>query len=131
MPRGAALRGLVLLPRLRGLCGSCDHAEDQPGSFLAYAGRSGAPGCQYAAAVSIRETFIAARGDGEDDYTEPPGRELNLTVIGADAHLSVVELDERGQRQPGAQDVVVPARSLLLALQAAVDDNSSDSTTVR
>lgn len=69
--------------------------------------------------------MIAARGAGEDDYTEPPARELNLAVIGDDAHLSVTELDERGVRQESsARDLIVPARSLLRALQAAVDDET-------
>lgn len=73
--------------------------------------------------MSIREITIAARGDGDDEYTEPPARELNLAVIGTDAHLSVTELDERGHRQPPAsRDIIVPARSLLRALQAAIDD---------
>ena len=79
--------------------------------------------------MTIREIYIAARNTrglhADDQYTEPPARELNLAVIGTDAHLSVVELDEAGQRQPSS-DVVVPARSLLRALQAALDDETGD-----
>lgn len=79
--------------------------------------------------MTIREIYIAARNTrglhADDQYTEPPGRELNLAVIGTDAHLSVVELDEAGNRQPSS-DVVVPARSLLRALQAALDDETGD-----
>lgn len=75
--------------------------------------------------VSIRETFIAAKSSGEDEYYEPPSRELNLSVIGTDAHLSIVELDEHGKRQEASRDVVVPARSLLLALQSAVQDSET------
>lgn len=65
---------------------------------------------------------IAALGKGEDEYYEPPSRELNLSVIGSNAHLSVVELDRHGNRQEASKDIIVPARSLLLALQAAVQD---------
>lgn len=81
---------------------------------------------RYAAAVSIRETFIAARDLGEDDYTEPPSRELSLAVIGGNAHLSVTDLDERGRRreESSTRDLIVPAQSLLRALQAAVDDET-------
>lgn len=80
--------------------------------------------------MTIREIYIAARNtrgaDADDQYTEPPGRELNLAVIGTDAHLSVVETDEAGNRQPASRDVVVPARSLLRALHAAIDDENPE-----
>lgn len=75
--------------------------------------------------VSIRETFIAAKSLGEDGYYEPPWRELSLSVIGTDAHLSVVELDEQGNRQEASRDIVVPAQSLLLALQSAIQDSET------
>lgn len=79
--------------------------------------------------MTIREIYIAARNtrglSADDQYTEPPARELNLAVIGTDAHLSVVELDESGHRQPSS-DVVVPARSLLRALTAAIDDETPE-----
>ena len=82
---------------------------------------------RYAAAVSIREIFIAARNTGEDEYTEPPSRELSLAVIGGNAHLSVTELDERGRRrdESATRDLIVPARSLLRALQSATDDDEA------
>ena len=81
---------------------------------------------RYAAAVSIREIFIAARDASENDYTEPPARELSLAVIGGNAHLSVTELDERGRRrdESSTRDLIVPARSLLRALQAGIDDET-------
>ena len=74
--------------------------------------------------MSIRDTFIAARNASENDYTEPPTREVCLSVIGDDAHLSVFDLDERGRRhdESSTRDVIVPARSLLRALQAGIDD---------
>lgn len=72
--------------------------------------------------ASIRSTFIASRRPSEDRYTEPPRQELDLTVIGDDAYLSVTEVDHSGKRGESTADVIVPARSLLLALQAANDD---------
>lgn len=81
---------------------------------------------RYAAAVSIREISIAARDNSEDEYFEPPARELSVAVIGGDAHLSVTSLDERGRRreESSTRDLIVPARSLLRALQAAADDEA-------
>lgn len=75
--------------------------------------------------VPIREISIAALGRDEDTYTEPPGRELSLAVIGGQAHISVAELDGFGNRVETSKDVVVDARSLLLALQAAVQDGDT------
>lgn len=75
--------------------------------------------------MAIRNINIAARGQGEDFYTEPPSQVLDLSVIGEDAHLSVVELDEKGARVTSDRDVVVPARSLLFALRAAIEDTDS------
>lgn len=75
--------------------------------------------------MSIRNTNIAARGHNEDHYTEPPSQELDLTVIGKEAHLAVIELDGKGNRVNSGRDVIVPAQSLLLALRAAIEDTDS------
>jgi hypothetical protein len=69
----------------------------------------------------IEDIYIAAKGEGEDEYTGPPARVLNVTVIGGDAHLGVIPVDQVGNRlQQEGRDVVVRARTLLAALQAAI-----------
>lgn len=69
----------------------------------------------------IEDIYIAAKGDGEDEYTSPPPRVLNVTVIGGDAHLGVVPVDPAGNRgQQEGPDLVVRARTLMAALQAAI-----------
>lgn len=70
----------------------------------------------------IRDIFIAARGEGTERNVEPPLRELGVSVVGPDAYLDVVPLDLEGNRQPRTERIVVPVQSLLLALQAQVDD---------
>ena len=74
--------------------------------------------------MTIRDVYIAARPISEDEYYEPPTIELNLAVIGDDVHLARVQLDSEGNRTKEPY-LIVPARSLLLALQAAVADADS------
>ena len=66
---------------------------------------------------------ISANGAGDDAYYEPPARVLSLAVIGGDAHLAIYDhgLVERAA-EPVAT-IEVPARSLLLALTAAAEDD--------
>jgi hypothetical protein len=75
----------------------------------------------------IREMTISARAPGEDEIFEPPTRVLGLCVIGRLAHLDIYELDEAGNRgvEPTAS-LVVPAKSMLLALTAAIEDNRNE-----
>lgn len=71
----------------------------------------------------IEEIFIAARGEGQDEYTTPSDRQLSVAVIAGNAYLSLHDTDGKGRRLPEpSTNVVVPARSLLLALQAALAD---------
>jgi hypothetical protein len=66
---------------------------------------------------------FSATTTGDDQYYEPPARVLSLAVIGGDAHLAI---DEHGyaERAAGqALTVQVPARPLLLALTAAIQDD--------
>ena len=71
----------------------------------------------------IRDISISAKGAGDDAYYEPPARVLSLAVIGGDAHLAI---DDHGPVERAAGPVAaveVPARSLLLALTAAAEDD--------
>lgn len=72
--------------------------------------------------MTIRDIYISARPISEDEYFEPPTIELNLAVIGDDVHLARVQLDSEENRTKEPY-LVVPARSLLLALQAAIADS--------
>lgn len=71
----------------------------------------------------IREIAIAADTSLGGVITEPPSNELGLCVIGDDAILELFACNEHGVRdaQPISR-VRVPARSLLLAVQAVYDD---------
>jgi hypothetical protein len=73
--------------------------------------------------MTIRDIEISAKTVGDDQYYEPPTHVLNMAVIGGDAHLAIYE---RGAAQRAAEPVAsieVRARSLLLALTAAIDDD--------
>jgi len=78
----------------------------------------------------IRNIHISAFAeDGsidEDAPTEPPARILDLAVVGPNATLSIYDLGDRNHLpdRPTA-DIKVPARSLLLALQALVSDQET------
>ena len=72
----------------------------------------------------LRDVRLAASGTTEDAVYEPPNKELSLTVIGGNAFLTL------HRRDPVADIDVedecsfqVSARSLLLALRAAWDDD--------
>jgi hypothetical protein len=71
----------------------------------------------------IRDITISAKGTGDDQYYEPPARVLSLAVIGGDAHLAIYEHGNVERAAGPAVTVQVPARSLLLALTAAIDDD--------
>jgi hypothetical protein len=71
----------------------------------------------------IRDITISAKGTGDDQYYEPPARVLSLAVIGGDAHLAIYEHGNAERAARPAVTVEVPARSLLLALTAAIQDD--------
>jgi hypothetical protein len=71
----------------------------------------------------IRDITISAKGAGDDQYYEPPTRVLSLAVIGGDAHLAIYEHGAKERAAEPVATIEVPARSLLLALTAAVDDD--------
>lgn len=74
----------------------------------------------------IREIQISAAAGDEDGYTEPPSMLLVLSVIGDEASLRVHACGEKGKASDKPLfDLQVPARSLLLALQAAINDEHS------
>ena len=71
----------------------------------------------------IGDITISATGTGDDQYYEPPARVLSLAVIGGDAHLAIYEHGNAERAAGPALTVQVPARSLLLALTAAIQDD--------
>ena len=71
----------------------------------------------------IRDITISATGTGDDQYYEPPARVLSLAVIGGDAHQAIHEHGHAERAAGPALTVQVPARSLLLALTAAIQDD--------
>ena len=71
----------------------------------------------------IRDITISAKGTDDDEYYEPPARLLNLTVIGGEAHLSIYEHGDVERAAEPTASIEVPARSLLLALTAAIEDD--------
>ena len=76
----------------------------------------------------IRDITISARGAEDDGYYEPSARVLTLSVIGGEAHMTVYE---HGPAERAAEPVTcieVPARSLLLALTAAIEDDQRGRT---
>lgn len=72
--------------------------------------------------MSIRDIHISAYGDS-DTMEDPPERFLNLSVIGGIAHLRIQEMGETDAPGKVQANVEVPAKSLLRALQAFVDDD--------
>ena len=71
----------------------------------------------------IRDITISAKGAGDDQYYEPPARVLSLAVIGGNAHLAIYEHGNAERAAEPTLTVEVPARSLLLALTAAIQDD--------
>lgn len=75
----------------------------------------------------IRSIQIAAKNEIEPEAADPPERVLDLAVIGGVAHLDVHQVDHRGfVDHQAVSRVRVPARSLLIALQTAIDDDASN-----
>lgn len=75
--------------------------------------------------MSIRDVHISAYGDGNTMH-EPPERILNLAVIGGIAHVQVQEMGETGETGDIQAKIEVPAKSLLRALQGAIEDDEDD-----
>ena len=71
----------------------------------------------------IRDITISAKGTADDQYYEPPARVLSLAVIGGDAHLAIYEHGNVERAAEPTASIEVPARSLLLALTAAIEDD--------
>ena len=71
----------------------------------------------------IRDISISAKGAGDDAYYEPPARVLSLAVIGGDAHLAIYDHGPVERAAEPVATIEVPARSLLLALTAAAEDD--------
>jgi hypothetical protein len=81
----------------------------------------------------IRETQPSTADLAEDTYHEPPTGVLSLSVIGEDALLKWQPHrwppDEAPDRlEPPVCEFQVRARSLLLALKAAMEDDAPGST---
>ena len=76
----------------------------------------------------IRDITISAKGTGDDQYYEPPARVLSLAVTGGDAHLAIYEHGNAERAAGPAVTAEVPARSLLLALTAAIQTTSRPPT---
>lgn len=68
----------------------------------------------------IRDIYIAGHRVGEPANHEPPSCELNVSTAGEEVHLAIVEVDEQGNRsEHGNNDIIVSAKSLAAALEAA------------
>ncbi|MEV0070944.1 hypothetical protein [Amycolatopsis sp. NPDC050768] len=70
----------------------------------------------------ISDIYIAAREQDGETYHEPPSFELSVSVTDGQAYLARVKVDEDERRQRVGDYLVVPAASLLHALQAAMAD---------
>lgn len=73
----------------------------------------------------IQEIQIGALDRADDTYYEPPTEALNVAVIGGIAHLYLQLLNEDGKLTE-TSSIRVPARSLLRALHAAIDDDEAN-----
>jgi hypothetical protein len=76
----------------------------------------------------IRDIILSAKGTADDQYYEPPARVLSLAVIGGDAHLAIYEHSNAERAAGSAVTAEVPARPLLLALTAAIEDDQRTAT---
>ena len=73
----------------------------------------------------IEQIRVAAMGKGEDAYTVPPARVLDVAVIGGDAFIDIYDNDDVGKVVGDPVfSVRVPARSLAIALKAAIEDDA-------
>ena len=76
----------------------------------------------------IRDVRLSA-ADWDDEYiTEPPNRVLVVSVVSGDAFLTLHAADVDGHPDEQLCRFQVPARSLLLALRAAVHDDHPGAT---
>ncbi|MBW0114035.1 hypothetical protein [Pseudonocardia abyssalis] len=75
----------------------------------------------------IRDVWLSAADWNDDDITEPPSRLLNLAVIAGQAYIGVHIGDENGDPAVQLSAIQVSARSLLLALRAALHDDDHPS----
>jgi hypothetical protein len=69
----------------------------------------------------IREIQLGTASPGEHVYHEPPSGVLRVCIVGDDAHLDWDyhgDPEDEQQREAVTHSFRVPARSLLLALQA-------------
>lgn len=70
---------------------------------------------------------IGTIGPGEHEITAPPGRLIEVVVVAGMAYLGTRDVDD--SRQPlddlSGAELVVPARSLLRALTALIDDEEA------
>jgi hypothetical protein len=74
----------------------------------------------------IERVTIAALGDDHEHLTSPPPRYVELEVIAGLAHVGIRELTEEGvSAEQLTAEVVVPARSLIRALTALVEDQEA------
>jgi hypothetical protein len=74
----------------------------------------------------IEKVVLATLGTGQGQLSAPPARVVEVEVISGMAYLNVREVDEDGKPADDASaEVVVPARSLLRALGAAVEDDEA------
>lgn len=77
-------------------------------------------------AIVIDKVIIAALGEDEDELTAPAARQVELVVISGLAHLSIREVSETGiPAEDVTASVRLPARSLLRALTALVEDDEA------
>lgn len=75
----------------------------------------------------IRSIQVSAYGTDNETLYEPPERILEVAVIGTNAHLTLYTTTAYGIPKPESDaSIVVPARSLLLAVHAGIHDNNSD-----
>lgn len=72
----------------------------------------------------IRDVWLSAADWNDDDITEPPSHLLNLAVIAGQAYIGVHIGDENGEPAVQLSAIQVSARSLLLALRAALHDDN-------
>jgi hypothetical protein len=74
----------------------------------------------------IERVTIAALGDDHERLTAPPARYVEVEVIGGLAHVGIREVAEGGfPAEQLTAEVVVPARSLIRALTALVEDEEA------
>ena len=71
---------------------------------------------------AVIQKFILAALDADDDIIhEPPERIIDLAVVAGVAHLIIA----REPEGPAEASIAVPARSLLRALTAAIEDDEA------